>query len=846
MTKRAILILAAAAASALPIGGLRGAPEGEVRVATDGRAVLPVVIGEQADPATKQAARDLAGTLERIVGAEFAIESGAGDAGIVVGVPGDFPDLPWNSQFPDDPFQRETYRIRSSPEGLWILGATPLAVRHGVWDVLYRLGYRQFFPGETWEVVPARKNIALSVDVEERPDFHARRIWYNWGFWGYNREPYREWSARNRMARGFMLHSGHAYGAIHRSRQKEFAAHPEYLALVDGKRQTRTGAKFCISNPGLRELVVGYAKERFRSNPDRDSISMDPSDGGGWCECDKCRDLGSVSDRALTLANEVAEGVNQLGLDEKYVGMYAYNFHCPPPSIEAHPNVIVSCTTGFLTGGYTFEEVVRGWQRKGATIGVYDYFSVVAWDWNLPRRARASRPEDLAQAIRKRHRMGARFYDAESGDAWGPYGLGYYVASRVLWDVDAAERTHDLVDDFLEKAFGPAREPMRAFYQLICEDEQKRSSSDLLARMYRHLRDARTQASEDAAVRERVDDLIKYTRYYELYERFANAVGDAKKQAEKDLLSYIYRIRKTSMVHAYGLWARLASQREAHRKDSPLKDGEPVTAEDVRRYLREGIDKNQPVDVDFEPVSFSRELLPAEGRFPIPDVAEGTYPSVPQSRQVFHIWIANADEGTVSIPLKVKTKKVWKKRMPKIVLRAVQGDQPIEVDADESWGPDNQWHAITLETPYRGHHTVEVLDGGDYSHVQWPDGMPVALESSMENRVAANYFRGAWTLYFYVPRGTEIVGGWARRIASWAPAVQGVLKDADGTVRKDFSKDGEGWFRVEVPDGQDGRFWKFENTQGLRRLATVPPWLAVHPRRLLLPRDVVEKDAPKP
>ena len=53
---------------------------------------------------------------------------------------------------------------------------------HAVWDFLHRLGYRQFFPGETWEVVPSAPDLGLAVDARERPSFHARRIWYNWAF----------------------------------------------------------------------------------------------------------------------------------------------------------------------------------------------------------------------------------------------------------------------------------------------------------------------------------------------------------------------------------------------------------------------------------------------------------------------------------------------------------------------------------------------------------------------------------------------------------------------------------------------------------------------------------------
>jgi hypothetical protein len=117
---------------------------------------------------------------------------------------------------------------------------------HAAWDLLHRLGYRQFFPGETWEVIPEARELAIDLDLKESPSFHARRIWYNWGFWGYNEEPYRQWCVRNRAVQGLKLHSGHAYDTIIDANRREFEKHPEYLALVDGRRELRPDAKFCI------------------------------------------------------------------------------------------------------------------------------------------------------------------------------------------------------------------------------------------------------------------------------------------------------------------------------------------------------------------------------------------------------------------------------------------------------------------------------------------------------------------------------------------------------------------------------------------------------------------------
>ena len=296
---------------------------------------------------------------------------------------------------------------------------------------------------------------------------------------------------------------------------------------------------------------------------------MDPSDGGNWCECEPCAAIGSPSDRALTLANLVAVAINELGIGERYVGMYAYNEHGAPPSIAVHPNVIISATTAFIRGDITLDQIITGWQAKGATMGIYDYYSVIAWDWNRPGAAKAARPAGVAAAIVDFHGKGARFYDCESGDAWGPYGLGYYIAARTMWDIDEAKNVDALIADFLDNCFGPAREPMAAFYHLITADTTRRSAGDQVGRMYRHLAAARELATGRADVLRRIDDLILYTRYAELYYRQAST-GDAKMRDE--MVAFAYRIRKTMMIHSYGIWARTVTQKAAADPEHPLKN----------------------------------------------------------------------------------------------------------------------------------------------------------------------------------------------------------------------------------------------------------------------------------
>jgi hypothetical protein len=114
----------------------------------------------------------------------------------------DLPAIAEGVDFQGGPFGREEYILRSRSDALYLIGATDLAVQDAVWDLLYRVGYRQFFPGETWEVIPERRDLTVDLDVREAPAFAARRIWYNWGLWGYNNEPYRQWCEDKLAARG--------------------------------------------------------------------------------------------------------------------------------------------------------------------------------------------------------------------------------------------------------------------------------------------------------------------------------------------------------------------------------------------------------------------------------------------------------------------------------------------------------------------------------------------------------------------------------------------------------------------------------------------------------------------
>ena len=139
---------------------------------------------------------------------------------------------------------------------------------------------------------------------------------------------------------------------------------------------------------------------------------------------------------------------------------------------------------------------------------------------------------------------------------------------------------------------------------------------------------------------------------------------------------------------------------------------------------------------------------------------------------------------------------------------------------------------ITLQACDTGLHKITVSDGDDMTRVTWKPDTPMTIVSSLNE--PAN-FSGSWSLYFYVPKKTEIVGLYAEG--------SGTLLDGAGNVAYTFNGKKAGFHRIEVSSGQDGKLWKFQRNTGIKRLVTVPPNLAMDAEGLLLPREVVEADS---
>jgi len=803
-----------------------------ITLASGGKAGWPIVLSKNATQRTRQAAQTLAEYLGKIADAKFDVVTGDGTAGIAIGVARDFPalELP-RDLHTKDPTRTEDYWLHTHAKGLYVLGASEQAVEHAIWDVLHRLGYRQFFPGPTWEIIPSTKELSLNVDQYEHPSYYARRIWYGYGAGAWAAKPYADWCAKNRATNGITVSSGHAYQGIVARNKAEFEKHPEYRGLVNGERKSN---QFCISNEDLRKLVVKDALNQFAEKSDRQSISVEPADGGGWCECKECKKMGSVTDRVVTLANQVADAVQQKYAD-KFIGIYAYSSHSPPPTIKVHPHVVVQVATAYIQGGYSVEQLMTGWQKQNATIGVREYYSVNVWDRDLPGKPRGANLDYLTRTIPEFHKNGARFMSAESSDNWGCNGLGYYLSARMLWDVKEATNADSLKADFLDKAFGPAQKPMAEFYRLIDAKSKPLLTDDLMGRMYRKLDEARG-LTNDVRIRARIDDLVLYTRYVELWSDYSSVQGEERQKRFETMIKHALRIRKTMMIHTHGLVRDLPNRdktvtlpKEAKAKEgkNPWMSNEPFAEAEIAAILKTGIAERKPFE--FEPVAFSEQLVPATP-LKLANVKTGSAGLYSRGVRNYFTWI---DKAPAELKLRATGGRIYTNKGDAIFNLYPEDEVESKSVSEVKVPPDKMEHAVVLKTTYKGLHRIELSDHSAGTHAEWPDGLPMTLVSRPD---APINFAGRWSLYFYVPKGTKIIGGYASGV--------GDLLDGSGKKVHTFDKKAS-YFSIPVPAGQDGKLWKFQNSTGQRLLMTVPPCLARNECELLLPREVVERDAAK-
>ena len=775
-----------------------------------------------ADPSITEAAELLRRVLSQMTGVEWKIVTYPKEAiptsGLVIN--GDLSEFP----IPKAENADQGYVIFSDGKKIEIAATSPLGIVHGTAAFAHELGYRRFFGSKRWEHFPQLKKISFAAKIIESPDFTSRNIWVV-VLQREDLEDAKEYRWAN-LYGGKALNTGHMYETFIRARKDTFAQHPEYRALVKGSRtQVTQDVKLCISNPGLRAEMVSYIRELLTKNPDLYSVSMDPSDGGNWCECEPCAKLGSVSTRVVTLANEAARMIRS-EFPGKKIGFYAYAHHSPPPDIKVEPEIIVSVATAFLQEGWTYERLVKAWSEKGvAQFGTRDYHDVVIWsDWWTPGRAKGTNTQFCTEGLKNYYYGGSRYYLSEGGWVFASNGLGYYLSMRTLWNVKEAANKNDMIQDFLQTMFGPAAKAMGEYYELVDGKNKPLLSEDLAGRMYRHLADALKSAKGDPVITRRIADLALYARHSELLLTMRT---NPSPEIQKEFLQHAARVRPDQ------IFPHRSVRRHAERFHSDAaatikwdNTGSAYTLAEIADMVKAGVEWNKLIS--FKPVQFSDDLRP----FPIEGTKRFDF-LYHRGSSNYYTYIANPSKP---ITLQLTGGLIYRNRgnvrveLYQIGGASETGERETFICKDDSTPPDKEPHSVSLRARASGLHKIVISDGSDQTRIEWQEGTPMMFDAGHPNKMVLH--RRA-SFYFYIPSGTKVLGFYAK-------CKGGSIYNSVGEEVLKFTKDSPiGYFDVEVPASEGGKLWSFRNGAGEISLLNVPPYAALSGDELMVPQEVI-------
>ncbi len=712
----------------------------------------------------------------------------------------------------------QMYEIATSAKGIVFRAASPLGANYAGADLLRELGYRRFTPNPAWEVVPETPPKSIALNKRESPDYKMRSIWPGWNLWFDFRKQdnHKQWHYANRTG-GLVIETGHSYDRFIRHNRKIFEAHPEYYALVKGKRN---GSKLCISNPEVRKLFAEHSVKILRERPVQASVSADPSDGGGWCECAECAKLGTPTDRAMLLASTAAEAVVK-AFPGKHVALYAYNQHSPPPSpgVKVHPAVIVNIATGFIRQGWTIEGLIREWGKRAA-IGIREYY----YARYEPGSGQACDLEYLRRTIPEFYRSGARYPSGEASDTWGPGFPGYCLAAALLWNTRADADA--FLNDLYAKAFPKSEKIMREFYGLILGTPKKALSADLIHRMYDLLGQALKITS--GGEKTRIEQLIGWTRFCEL---LLNHRNKPTKKSFEDMLEIAAAIKPSCVIHTFSIWRNEQRTLGFDGKGLSKKyDWDTPRKLDYEKIVADGLKNNKKLD--FEAVSFGYKLVPVTvpGVKNQPGVLDGV-----RGKQQFYLY---SDGSELKLKVTGGLIKHYRDRgAVKIDLIQIggvsdTGELETKVAHDESVPPDGNPRTVVLKPKYAGLHRLEMNDGNDMTRIEFPAGMPVAYPVPREKMQIFGSI-----CYFYVPNWTKVLGYYAQ-------TNRGCIISPDGKTFAKLTK-ANGFYSHPVPEKFTGKVWQVRNMKGVFRLLTVPDALNLNSAFILVPETIAKKEGLK-
>ncbi|RMD93134.1 MAG: DUF4838 domain-containing protein, partial [Calditrichaeota bacterium] len=744
--------------------------------------------------------------------------------------------------------RKEAFIIKSSTDRLILTAETELGVSHAVFALLEKLGCRWFFPTKTWTVIPRKNKFAITADIFDYPKIPSRSIWYQWGFIhdeanGYKKsmQDYYDWARHNRMASSFKTSIGHIWPKIYRENKVEFDAHPEYFLWNVKKKRFETakvnrGIKIDTFHPGVEKIFKKYVLAYFKKHPNADMVGTGPSDGYMTGLISKTNPKATPSDIAFHGSNVAAKALKEAAktnplYKNKFVGQYAYADYSDPPTFPLEDNVYIELTGGFIHGKLSYSELLKVWPKYVKQMGFYRYYSVFQWNHDTLPGGEGANVVQIRKIIPSLyHEQHAVSICCESGNNWGLHGRGYYLANKLMLNPDA--NADAILEDFYSKAFGPAANVMKKYYEMFDPGNDPFICQNLLGQGAELIRKAGEMTKDNPEISARIDDLKVfwgYVMYRWNYEK-ASLTKDkaAILAAVRDLCTHAYRSRFRYMNH----WEAIRQQwlGGGGLKLPEWKNPKTAHWKGLPDYDKKGVEQL------FEKV---REVFPFQ-KIKIKNFSNDLVPiSLPKSKntvvkQECGIWQGRHMMWMYSfgepLEITIQPNLTGSKKATICTLKNRDG----KILTIERRKPNKQICKFIFKVPKPGLYQV-FIDNRFWRLCDYNTTTPMVIPTKK------NYLHHGWQTptCFYVPRGTKnliLIGYFSNDCNiftdNWTHIVGKIKKSKNGEIQS-----------IPVPEGKDGCIWSFANVC-VNKLwfINAPNYLGYSPYGMMVPKELVEKD----
>ena len=386
--------------------------------------------------------------------------------------------------FSIDGFCGEDLRIVVRDNNIAIAGGRPRGTLYGVYVFLEDyLGVRFLTTDHTHIPPVSGRHLVGPVDRTYRPPAALLR-WSYYGEINYG-DPAFAVRLRNNHVTHVKFGGQTAVRHINHSFYRQIpsqtygSAHPEYYALIDGRRRSQVrsdggaeGTQPCLANADVLRIVTESVLAEL--NPDKRLVSVTQNDNDRYCRCPRCLAVnereGTPMGSILTFVNAVADEVGK-EYPNALVGTLAYSYSREAPkTIKPRPNVLIQLSSAECClihplpdpecrQNLRFYREMKAWGKICDRVSIWSYntnFSNYLVPFPNLRVIEPNVRFFIENNVRGVFMQGA----------WNVFGgemceLRNYMTSKLLWD--PTQSGQDLMDEFLDHHYGKAAAPIRRF-----------------------------------------------------------------------------------------------------------------------------------------------------------------------------------------------------------------------------------------------------------------------------------------------------------------------------------------------------------------------------------------------